>query len=103
MRMLGRWQVPVAEEQAKTLISNGAKLVDVRSQNEYAKSSIEGAVNLPLEELEQHISEFKQGTCLLFCNSGTRSHIAIEKLKSLGISEHYNLGDLNRAKSVVAG
>ena len=100
MRMLGKWQKPVDEDKAAMLIKSGAKLVDVRSQNEYAKESIDGAINLPLEDLEHFLEHFKQGVCLLFCNSGTRSHIASEKLKTHGISEIYNLGHFERAQKI---
>ena len=101
MRLLGKWQKPLAESEAKQMLSNGAKIVDVRSQNEFAKESLEGAINLPLEDLEHLLDEFKQGICLLFCNSGTRSHIASEKLKSHGISDIHNLGDYNRARQIL--
>jgi len=101
MRLLGKWQKPVDESEAQKLIKGGAKIVDVRSQNEYAKESLDGAVNLPLEDLEHLIDEFRQGVCLLFCNSGTRSHIASEKLKNNGVSSVYNLGDFNRAKQIL--
>lgn len=102
MRLLGKWQKPVDEQQAKDLLKQGAKLVDVRSQNEYAKQSLAGAVNLPLEDLDQLEPAFQDGTCLLFCNSGTRSHIASEKLRSKGIDRVYNLGDFSRAKKIAA-
>jgi rhodanese-related sulfurtransferase/putative effector of murein hydrolase LrgA (UPF0299 family) len=102
MRLLGQWQLPLAETKAKALIEEGARLVDVRSQNEFAKGSIEGALNLPLEELALHTDEFKQGDCLLFCSSGTRSHIATEKLKALGFQNIYDLGELARARTIVA-
>ena len=101
MRVLGKWHAPVDIFEAKLMLKDGVTLVDVRSQNEFAKDSIEGALNLPLEDLEQHIETFKKGKCLLFCNSGTRSHIAAEKLKEFGIDEIYNLGDFSRAKSIV--
>lgn len=102
MRLLGKWQVPVDEFEAKLMLKDGAKLIDVRSQNEYANQSIQGAVNLPLEDLEQHVDNFRDGKCLLFCNSGTRSHIATEKLKAFGIDEIYNLGDLSRARAIAS-
>lgn len=98
MRLLGKWQQPLEEVQAVSLLNKGARLVDVRSQNEFAKDSIDGAVNLPLEDLDTLVNEFKQGDCLLFCNSGTRSHIACERLKSKGIGSAYNIGNLDRAK-----
>lgn len=102
LRLLGKWHAPVHEEDAKRLLKQGATLIDVRSQTEFASESIQGALNLPLEELEHHVETFKQGTCLLFCNSGTRSHIAMEKLKSHGLDQIYNLGNFGRAKDIVA-
>lgn len=101
MRLFGQWHKPVDEFEAKLMLKEGVTLVDVRSQNEYAKESLQGALNLPLEDLEQHIESFKNDKCLLFCSSGTRSHIATEKLKEFGIDEIYNLGDFSRAKGIV--
>lgn len=100
MRLLGKWQVPVDSGQAKSLLKSGAILVDVRSQHEFVRESLPGALNLPLEELPQHLEQFKQGACLLFCNSGTRSHIAAEKLKTHGLSNIYNLGSFERARAI---
>jgi phage shock protein E len=82
------------------MISKGAVLIDVRSQNEFARESIDGALNLPLEELDLHLEQFRQGNCLLFCNSGTRSFIAVEKLKIHGLDNVYNLGAFGRAKEI---
>ncbi len=100
MRLLGKWQKPVDEMQAIQLINQGAKLVDVRSQNEFARDMVKGAVNLPLEDLDQLVDQFKQGQCLLFCNSGTRSHIACERLRNHGIEQVYNIGNVERAKKL---
>jgi len=101
MRLLGQWHAPVPMDHAKVLLDKGAILVDVRSPNEFAKESVHGAVNLPLEDLHQHLDKFKEATCLLFCNSGTRSHIAQQKLAGAGIGEVFNLGPFNRAKSLL--
>lgn len=102
MRLLGKWQKPLEHSTAQGYLQQGAMLVDVRSQNEYAKESIDGAVNYPLEDLEHLIDQFKEGICLLFCNSGTRSHIASEKLKAYGLDNVHNIGDFHRAKGIVA-
>ena len=101
MRALGKWHKPVDEFEARLMLKDGVTLVDVRSQNEFAKESLRGALNLPLEDLDHHIETFKNDVCLLFCNSGTRSHIAAEKLKALGVTEIYNLGNFSRAKGIV--
>jgi len=101
MRVLGKWHQPLDIFEAKLMLKDGVTLVDVRSQDEFSKKPIDGALNLPLEDLEQHIDTFKNDKCLLFCNSGTRSHIAVEKLKEFGVDEIYNLGDFNRARTIV--
>lgn len=101
MRLLNKWQLPLDHDKAKSLLQSGAKMIDVRSQNEFSKGSVQGAINVPLEDLEQHVSIFKQGKFLLFCNSGTRSHIAVEKLNSLGLVEIFNVGDLGQAESIL--
>ncbi len=102
MRLLGKWQVPVDEDHARDMLQRGALLVDVRSPVEYADATIAGAVNLPLEELEQHVERLRGTQALLFCNSGTRSHIAAEKLRSLGVRSVYNLGPYKRARALAA-
>ncbi|HEB59536.1 MAG TPA: DUF4395 family protein [Gammaproteobacteria bacterium] len=102
MRLLGKWQVPVDENHARDLLKRGALLVDVRSPVEFADASLSGALNLPLEELDQHVDRLRGAQALLFCNSGTRSHIATEKLRSLGIESVYNLGAFKRARGLVA-
>jgi len=102
MRALGRWQLPLPADQVKRLLADGARLVDVRSPNEFAAGSIPGAVNLPLEELDRHLAELRRGPALLFCRSGMRSHIATEKVRAEGCTEAYNLGAMRRAEEIVA-
>ena len=102
MRLIGQWEVPVDLDKAKTMIDNGAMVVDVRSQNEFADESIDCTINLPLENLDENTHQFKGQTALVFCNSGTRSHIAVEKLKQHGLEDVYNLGSFTRAKDLMA-
>ncbi len=103
MRLLGKWNTPLQEDKARQLLQQGALLVDVRSQNEFAAGTVEGAINLPLEELDAHAEKVKNKTCLLFCNSGTRSHIAYNRLMTLGCADVHNLGPFKHAKKVTAG
>ena len=103
MRMLGKWDKPIDIEHAKSLLDQGATLIDVRSPNEFANESVNGAVNIPLEELHLHAHKIAGQQCIVFCNSGTRSHIAKQKL----INEHrheaiFNVGELKRAKQITA-
>ena len=101
MRLLGKWQLPLKDSEAKSFLEQGATLVDVRSQSEYANGSVTGAINLPLENIHKCVDRFAEGSFLLFCASGTRSHIAMEKLKALGIEHTYNLGALPRARNLL--
>ena len=103
MRMLGKWQQPISIDEARELLNQGAALIDVRSPGEYAKDSVAGAVNIPLEELHLHAHKIAGKQCVVFCNSGTRSHIATQKL----LNEHghdaiFNVGELERAKLLAA-
>ena len=102
MRMLGKWEVPVNLGDAKNMVDNGAMIVDVRSQNEFASENLDCTVNLPLENLDENTEKFKDKIILIFCNSGTRSHIAVEKLKLRGFKNVYNLGGFTRAKELMA-
>ncbi len=102
MRMLGKWNAPVSFNEAEDLLKTGARLIDVRSPNEFARGAIEGAVNLPMEQLEQHIDELKGTTCLLYCASGMRSQMAAEKLKQAGLTDVHDLGSKSRAEALIS-
>jgi rhodanese-related sulfurtransferase len=102
MRVLGKWQLPIDLGEAKTMVDNGAMVVDVRSQSEFADENIDCTVNLPLENLDDNTEKFQDQVALVFCNSGTRSHIAVEKLKQHGFKNVYNLGAFERARELMA-
>ncbi|SFI40910.1 rhodanese-like domain-containing protein [Halpernia frigidisoli] len=66
-------------------------LVDVRTPAEFAQGSVKGAVNIPLEDLQARISEFKgKENIITFCRTGHRSGQAIEILKENGITDVTN-------------
>jgi Rhodanese-like domain len=46
----------------------GAKLVviDVRDAAEYKKDTIDGAINIPLDQLPAHLKDFSKDTTLVF-------------------------------------
>lgn len=47
------------EVSIKEQVANGAFLVDVRTPQEFAEGSVKGAVNIPLDEVESRLNEFK--------------------------------------------
>ena len=61
-------------------------LVDVRTPDEFADGFIAGAVNIPLNELLQHLDLLPNldQNILVYCGSGHRSAIAMTSLSLLG-------------------
>lgn len=72
-------------------------LVDVRTQAEYDEGHIEGAVLLPLDQLETLSEEQltdKDATILVYCRSGNRSAQASNILVDLGYQNVYDFGGI---------
>lgn len=67
-------------------------LLDVRTPDEHALGSIEGSINIPVDELRERLSEIPQGKKLVvFCGTGHRSYFATRILMQNGFTEVYNL------------
>ena len=69
-------------------------LMDVRSGQEYEEGHLDGAINIPVYNIEKDIAKHvknKEDTIILYCSSGSRSKQAKEILENLGYSEVYNL------------
>ncbi|MGS0747741.1 rhodanese-like domain-containing protein [Halpernia sp. GG3] len=72
----------------KEKLSEDPFLVDVRTPEEFAKGSAKGAVNIPLDEIQNRISEFEgKKNIVTFCVTGKRSGKAISILKENGITD----------------
>lgn len=68
-------------------------LVDVRTPREFNSGAISGAVNIPLQELDQRMSEFPDDKpIVIYCRSGNRSAQAANRLAENGYDELYDLG-----------
>jgi len=60
-------------------------LLDVRSDEEFKRGTIAGAVNIPLNQLRDRINELPAGkTINIFCSVGIRSYIASRILRQKG-------------------
>ena len=60
--------------------------MDVRTPEEFATGSAEGAINIPLNNLPKALDRFKgKENIILFCKSGNRSGQAQAILKEKGI------------------
>lgn len=59
--------------------------IDVRSEDEYLSGHIDGAINIPLDELRNHLNEIdKNKTLCINCQSALRSYIACRILAQHG-------------------
>lgn len=100
LKAMGMWDKPVELEEAKRLLAGGAILVDVRGPDEFAKGHIECAVNFPLDSIEEQVEDFQDVHILLYCASGARSQIAMQKLINCGLTQVSNLGSKARAGKI---
>ena len=70
--------------QTQELRESGYQLIDVRSISEFANGSIPGAVNIPVDEIRDRVSEIRHAPILVNCQVGQRGHTASMLLKELG-------------------
>lgn len=71
-----------------------AILLDVRSHQEYKEGHLNGAINIPLYELESCCDcklHKKDEVIIVYCQSGIRSKKAIKILKKYGFTNLYHL------------
>lgn len=67
-------------------------LVDVRTKDEFALGAIKGAVNIPLDDLRNRISEIpKDKPVWVYCGVGLRGYLASNILKGKGFADVHNL------------
>lgn len=78
----------------KSLKSGKSTVIDVRSRSEYAGGHVANSINIPVDELDERMSEIKQMTqpIILCCASGGRSGLATIILKKNGIENAINGG-----------
>ncbi len=77
----------------KTVIGQGAFLVDVREPDEFAGGTAKGAVNIPLGTVPSALDQFKgKENIVVFCRSGARSGQAKIILEQNGFKNVINGG-----------
>jgi phage shock protein E len=79
-------------------LKNGQKtFVDVRTPEEYAGGHVPGAINIPLDQIQNRLDEFKDlpRPVVAYCRSGARSDMATSMLKLAGIPEVINGGGIS--------
>lgn len=79
------------DNQVKDAIKEGAFLVDVRTPTEFSTGSVNGAVNIPLANLEYQLKKFNgKKNIVLFCRSGIRASKAKAILEQNGFTNVIN-------------
>ena len=94
----------ISAKDAVAYLKNGALVIDVRSPDEFNSGHLQTAINIPLDEIQSVMPRRVPDTSqvlLLHCQSGMRSGIAKQKLKSMGYANVFNLGSFSRAKDIV--
>ena len=74
-------------DEVEKLPRGSVTLLDVRSAREFAGGHIEGAVNIPLDELRDRLAELDAAKPVYVnCHSGLRSYIACRILTQRGFA-----------------
>lgn len=82
--------IDVTVLQAELAANPDTLLVDVRTPGEFQAASIDGAVNLPLSQVDAHLRRIVRdagGRMVLICQSGTRAGQAASTLAGAGLSD----------------
>jgi rhodanese-related sulfurtransferase len=72
----------VSTETLRTNSSGYGTLIDVRSAADFATGHIPGALNVPMEQVENRLADIGEGHLVLICEAGTRASIVATWLKA---------------------
>lgn len=87
---------------AKLLNDPKTYIVDVRTPDEFADGTINGAVNIPHNTIKDNLDKFEgKQQVVVFCKGGKRADIARTELNSNGIKKVFNVGGYERVKSIL--
>lgn len=85
------------EADYKTLVADGAQIIDVRTPSEFSTGHIPNSINIPLALLSKRIVRVgKDKPIILCCASGMRSVAAKSTLLSMGYQRVHNGGSWSR-------
>lgn len=82
---------------ASTSLYAAEHWIDVRDASQFQENHVSGAVNIPLSQIDHRISEVTQNkndTLHLYCNTGNNSSKAEVMLKDMGYTHVVNEGGL---------
>jgi len=74
--------------------ADSTAIIDVRDPQEYIKSHIENAINIPLSKLEEQLAsleKYKNSPLIVVCQTGARSVSACKTLTKAGFGQVFNM------------
>ena len=80
---------------------NNKHVIDVRTIEEWNTGHVEGAIHIPVDEIENRITGAvadHHAHLALYCRSGIRAGLAARKLAELGYDNVENYGGLSEAR-----
>ena len=85
----------VTSAEAKALIGKGGMfLLDVRTTQEYQQAHLQGAVLIPIDQVEKRLGEIPRNKpILVYCAVGSRSKPVAGFLAEQGFKEVYHMSD----------
>ena len=94
LRQRGAAAAAIAPFEAIRMMNTGAVLVDLRSANQFKDSHIEGARNVPGDQLAadpKSLERLTAKTLVLYCDSGTTTAAAQRTLERAGAKSVFSL------------
>ena len=84
--------VKVAEAYDLMKENRDVYILDVRMRNEYRKEHLRNAKNIPLGDVDKHLSKIPRNSeVLVYCRNGARSVRAIRRLEVAGYTNLYHM------------
>jgi phage shock protein E len=80
-------------------IKNGALVVDVRTVGEFQSGHFPNAVNIPIDQTSDRITEYgsdKNKDIILYCQSGARASSVKRMLEKAGFKNVINAGGISQ-------
>jgi len=98
----------IGADELETVLSAGARLIDVREVDEYQAGHVAGALLVPLGTVPDRVDAFEgDGPTYIICKSGARSMRAAEFLADRGLDvvniAGGTMGWIRSGRSVVEG
>ena len=88
---------PDNTQQVRAALSAGARIVDVRSEHEFAGQHVPGAINIPHTDIGNQLAKVgrKDVPVIVYCRSGGRSASAARVLSSNGYTQVIDVGAMS--------